>query len=178
MGFLNTQTHSGFGICLFSALVQGALKRICFTTLSFQRDLMSVWYGGGLDRSAIWGTVIAYLLISFSCTVQRIFFLCLLLTIISSCLSLILSVENVPMYCLQWIFERVPFGQLVLLAFWWRLVGRKEKELDSGLQKMKPPHFSSALINSLVYLPVTMTNDATSWCYHIWQSQPSFELGN
>jgi len=90
------------------------------------------------------------------------FSLCVLLTIISSHSSLILSVENVPMCYLQQIFERVPFGQLVLLAFWCKLVRRKEKKLDPGLQKMKSPHFSSPLINSLVYLPVTMTNDATS----------------
>lgn len=104
--------------------------------------------------------------------------LCLLLSNISFCLSLILTTENVPMCCLHWIFEWVPTGQLVLLAFWSRLMRRKEKDLDSGLQKLKPPHFSSPLINSLVYLPVTVTNDTTSWCYHIWQTHPGFELVN
>lgn len=111
---------------------------------------------------------------------RELFFppLCLLLSNISFCLSLVLTSENVPMCCLHWIFERVPTGQLVLLAFWPRLMRREEKDLDSGLQKLKPPHFSSSLINSLVYLPVTMTNDTTSWCYHIWQSHPGFELIN
>lgn len=104
--------------------------------------------------------------------------LCLLLSNISFCLPLILTTENVPVCCLHWIFEWVPTGQLVLLAFWPRLMRRREKDLDSGLQKLKPPHFSSPLINSLVYLPVTMTNDTTSWCYHIWQSHPGFELIN
>lgn len=178
--FPETPTRSDFDLCLFDAVVQGALERTCFTTLSFQRNLMSVWYGGAFGQRAVWAAVVAYLLISFSSTVRRIFFFLFVsyLTIISPCLSLILSVENVPMCCLQWIFEWVSLSQLVLLAFWCRLVRRKEKELDSGLQNLKPPHFSSPLINSLVYLPVTMTNDATSWCYHIWQSQPSFELGN
>lgn len=39
---------------------------------------------------------------------------------------------------------------------------KKGEGIGFRTQKMKPPHFSSPLINSLVYLPVTMTNDATS----------------
>lgn len=48
--------------------------------------------------------ILAYLLL-LHCPESGFVPLCLLLTIVSACLSLILSTENVAMCCLQRIFE-------------------------------------------------------------------------